>query len=111
MRQEPRWHPVVRGEALRFEETPEPGPSSLNAEQARAVELAERAQDLALVHGPPGTGKATVLVEIGRRAAARKVSVLACAPSNLAVDNLVERLAAAGVSAVRLGPPGAGLGS
>src|SRR5205814_617886 len=70
-----------------------------------AVELAERAQGLALVHGPPGAGETTVLVEIIRRAAARKVPVLACAPSNLAVDNLVERLAAAGVRPVRLGHP------
>jgi ATP-dependent RNA/DNA helicase IGHMBP2 len=104
---EPRWHPVLRGEALRFGEAPVqlPGAASLNAEQLRAVELAERAQDLALVHGPPGTGKTTVLVEIIRRAAARKVTVLACAPSNLAVDNLAERLAAAGVRPVRLGHP------
>jgi len=105
MREEPRWHPVLRGEALRFAEASAQGASSLNAEQVRAVELAERALDLALVHGPPGTGKTTVLVEIVRRAAARKIAVLACAPSNLAVDNLVERLAVAGVSAVRLGHP------
>jgi superfamily I DNA and/or RNA helicase len=107
MQAEPRWHPVLRGEALRFGDTPAQAPdaASLNAEQLRAVELAERAQDLALVHGPPGTGKTTVLVEIIRRAAARKIPVLACAPSNLAVDNLVERLAAAGVRPVRIGHP------
>ena len=107
MQDEPRWHPVLRGEILAFGEAPEPvrGGPPLNPEQLLAVDLAERAQDLALVHGPPGTGKTTVLVEIIRRAAARKVPVLACAPSNLAVDNLVERLAAAGVRPVRLGHP------
>ena len=61
--------------------------------------------DLALVHGPPGTGKTTVLVEVIRRAVARGEKVLATAPSNLAVDNLVERLAAAGLACVRVGHP------
>ncbi|MFL5404757.1 MAG: AAA domain-containing protein [Myxococcales bacterium] len=106
MQEQARWHSVLRGDPLRSGEAPQPvAAAKLNAEQLAAVELAERAQDLALVHGPPGTGKTTVLVEIIRRAAARKTPVLACAPSNLAVDNLVERLAAAGVRPVRLGHP------
>ncbi|HKB77443.1 MAG TPA: AAA domain-containing protein [Myxococcales bacterium] len=103
----PRWHPPLRGEPLRFLEA-ERGPlleTALNPEQAQALALADRAQDLALVHGPPGTGKTTVLVEVVRRAAARGESVLASAPSNLAVDNLVERLAAAGLNPVRIGHP------
>jgi len=104
--QEARWHPVLRGDPLRFGDAQQAAAAPrLNAEQLGALELAERAQDLALVHGPPGTGKTTVLVEIIRRAAARKTPVLACAPSNLAVDNLVERLAAAGVRPVRIGHP------
>ena len=102
-----RWHAPLRGEPLRFLER-ERGPlleTALNPEQAQALALADRAQDLALVHGPPGTGKTTVLVEVVRRAAARGESVLASAPSNLAVDNLVERLAAAGLNPVRIGHP------
>jgi superfamily I DNA and/or RNA helicase len=102
-----RWHPALRGEPPRFESRPR-GPeleARLNDEQRAALGLADRAEDFALVHGPPGTGKTTVLVEVIRRAAARGEKVLASAPSNLAVDNLVERLVAAGVDAVRVGHP------
>src|SRR5207302_4903902 len=77
----------------------------MNSEQEQAAALADRAEDLMLVHGPPGTGKTTVLVEVIRRALARGEKVVAAAPSNLAVDNLVERLVAAGVDAVRIGHP------
>ncbi len=112
-----RWHPVLRGEAPRFlgEAEAERRDASfrgversgraLGPEQERAVDLAGRALDLALVHGPPGTGKTTVLVEVVRRAVLRGERVLATAPSNLAVDNLVERLAAEGLDGVRVGHP------
>ena len=108
MRDAARWQPVVREEPPRFEERPRPGgesPVPLNPEQRAAVELAERAADVMLVHGPPGTGKTTVLVEVIRRAAERKEKVLAAAPSNLAVDNLTERLVLAGIDVVRVGHP------
>ncbi|HWC88632.1 MAG TPA: AAA domain-containing protein [Pirellulales bacterium] len=77
----------------------------LNADQQTAVALAMSAEDVMLVHGPPGTGKTTVVVEIIRQAISRGEKVLACAPSNLAVDNILERLVAAGERAVRLGHP------
>ncbi|MBU3742853.1 MAG: hypothetical protein FGM24_11335, partial [Candidatus Kapabacteria bacterium] len=76
---------------------------SLNPSQCRAVDLALRASDVAVIHGPPGTGKTTTLVEVIRRCAARTRPVLVCAPSNAAVDVLTERCAAAGLDVVRLG--------
>lgn len=77
----------------------------LNASQIQAVEFSLAAQDVAIIHGPPGTGKTTTVVELIRQAAARGEKVLACAPSNLAVDNLLERLVRAGENAIRLGHP------
>ncbi|MCA8965846.1 MAG: IGHMBP2 family helicase [Planctomycetes bacterium] len=77
----------------------------LDASQRNAVDNALRAAHVALIHGPPGTGKTTAVVELIRQAVARGERVLACAPSNIAVDNLAERLARAGVRIVRLGHP------
>lgn len=76
---------------------------SLDASQAAAVRFALAAEDIALIHGPPGTGKTTTLIELMLQAAGQGKKILACAPSNLAVDNLLERLVAAGIDAVRLG--------
>ncbi len=79
--------------------------SGLNESQRESVRLALAARDVAVIHGPPGTGKTTTLVELIRQAVRRGAKVLVCAPSNLAVDNLLERLLAHGESAVRLGHP------
>ncbi len=78
---------------------------SLNEPQKAAIELALAANDIAIIHGPPGTGKTTTVVEFIRQAIQRGEKVLACAPSNLAVDNLCERLINAGEKIVRLGHP------
>ncbi|MFI5363310.1 MAG: AAA domain-containing protein, partial [Elusimicrobiota bacterium] len=78
---------------------------ALNEFQRDAVKCALAADDAALVHGPPGTGKTTVLVEIIRQHVARGDRVLATAPSNIAVDNILEKLLDTGLRVVRLGHP------
>ena len=83
----------------------QPRSSALNDSQLEAVRFALSAEDVAILHGPPGTGKTTTLVELIQQLTERGQTVLACAPSNLAVDNLLERLLAAGENALRLGHP------
>ncbi len=77
----------------------------LNDSQKKAVACALSARDIALVHGPPGTGKTTVLIEIIRQHLLRKKSVFVAAPSNTACDNILERLVERGINALRLGHP------
>ena len=80
--------------------------AGLNDGQRAAVAACLAARQLCMIHGPPGTGKTTAVVEYIRQEVARGRRVLACAPSNVACDNLAERLAAAGtVRLVRLGHP------
>eukprot|EP00928_Gymnodinium_smaydae_P010815 TRINITY_DN14075_c0_g1_i5.p1 TRINITY_DN14075_c0_g1~~TRINITY_DN14075_c0_g1_i5.p1 ORF type:complete len:1165 (-),score=301.36 TRINITY_DN14075_c0_g1_i5:79-3573(-) len=78
----------------------------LNEPQQAAVVQALRAADISVVHGPPGTGKTTTLVAFILEAAYRKQRLLVTAPSNVAVDNLLERVLDCGLkSVVRLGHP------
>lgn len=79
--------------------------SGLNESQQAAVRFALSSSDVALIHGPPGTGKTTTVVELIRREVRRGRRVLVTAPSNTAVDNLLERLVERGEEAVRLGHP------
>jgi ATP-dependent RNA/DNA helicase IGHMBP2 len=78
---------------------------ALDERQRAAVDTALRSGDVALIHGPPGTGKTRTLVEVVRQRVRRGERVLCAAPSNSAVDNLGLRLAEAGLRAVRLGHP------
>ncbi|XP_042640469.1 DNA-binding protein SMUBP-2 isoform X2 [Tyto alba] len=78
---------------------------SLDASQRDAVSFSLAQRELAIVHGPPGTGKTTTLVEIILQAVQQGLKVLCCAPSNVAVDNLVERLAGYKARVLRLGHP------
>ena len=75
----------------------------LNASQNDAVHAIRSARDVAVVHGPPGTGKTTTLVQAIRQLAKTESTILVCAPSNTAVDLLTERLAAAGLEVLRVG--------
>ena len=65
---------------------------NLDSSQREAIEHALRCVDFALIHGPPGTGKTTAVVEYVAQEVARGSRVLACTASNIAIDNLVERL-------------------
>ncbi|XP_062041322.1 DNA-binding protein SMUBP-2 [Lepus europaeus] len=79
--------------------------AALDASQKEAVSFALSQKELAIIHGPPGTGKTTTVVEVILQAVKQGSKVLCCAPSNVAVDNLVERLARCKQRIVRLGHP------
>ena len=83
-------------------------PSRLNASQQHAIAFCLEGHAVSVIHGPPGTGKTTTVVELIVQLVARGYKVLAATPSNIAVDNLVERLAAAKPAApdvLRIGHP------
>lgn len=77
----------------------------LNATQDEAVNLVLRAKDTAIVHGPPGTGKTTTLVEAIYETLHRENQVLVCAQSNMAVDWISEKLVDRGINVLRIGNP------
>jgi ATP-dependent RNA/DNA helicase IGHMBP2 len=93
---EPRFAPLVE-----ISETM----SRLNRGQRDAIALALASQDLAIIHGPPGTGKTTTVAELIRLAVAGGEKILVSAASNLAVDNVLERLIPHGIRAIRVGHP------
>lgn len=77
----------------------------LNESQERAVNEVLRAKDVAVVHGPPGTGKTTTLVEAIYETLRRENQVLVCAQSNMAVDWISEKLVDRGINLLRIGNP------
>ncbi len=77
----------------------------LNPSQEHAVNEVLRAKDVAIVHGPPGTGKTTTLVEAIYETLRRESQVLVCAQSNMAVDWISEKLVDRGVAVLRIGNP------
>ena len=77
----------------------------LNPTQEKAVNEVLWAKDVAIVHGPPGTGKTTTLVEAINEMLMRESQVLVCAQSNMAVDWISEKLVDRGVNVLRIGNP------
>jgi superfamily I DNA and/or RNA helicase len=78
---------------------------SLNEKQNEAINLVNRALDVSIIHGPPGTGKTTTLVEAILLVLKEEKQVLVCTPSNAATDLLVEKLSEKQVEVVRVGNP------
>ena len=78
---------------------------TMNDSQKEAVKFAIAAREVALIHGPPGTGKTHTLIELILQLLKRGKRLLVCGPSNISVDNIVERLAPRKVQMVRLGHP------
>jgi len=79
--------------------------NKLNNSQTTAINLVHKAKDIAIIHGPPGTGKTTTLVESIKQTLNYEKQVLVCAPSNAAVDLLVEKLHDKELKVVRIGHP------
>ncbi|MEQ8425572.1 MAG: AAA domain-containing protein, partial [Cyclobacteriaceae bacterium] len=80
-------------------------PDHLNESQTKALEHVLSSQDVGIIHGPPGTGKTTTLVQSIVETVKEENQVLVCTPSNASIDLLVEKLSEKGLSVVRIGHP------
>ena len=94
--------PAMKAESFTFSPLHFP---YLNSTQEDAVNKVLRAKDVAIVHGPPGTGKTTTLVEAIYETLRRENQVLVCAQSNMAVDWISEKLVDRGINVLRIGNP------
>lgn len=96
---------ILGEENANFEEKYDVSIPVLNKSQNDALNLVSKAEDLAIIHGPPGTGKTTTIIRSIIHALKEEKQVLVCAPSNSAVDLLVEKLAEKGINVLRVGHP------
>lgn len=87
-------------QSLNFEDV-----SILNPSQQEALKKVMESRDVGFIHGPPGTGKTTTLVQAIKYTIRAEKQVLVCAPSNAAVDLLVDKLSEQGLQALRIGHP------
>ncbi|KAF2788233.1 P-loop containing nucleoside triphosphate hydrolase protein [Melanomma pulvis-pyrius CBS 109.77] len=78
---------------------------NLNDSQKESIKFALASREVALIHGPPGTGKTHTLIELILQLLKQNLRLLVCGPSNISVDNIVERLASHKVPMIRLGHP------
>src|ERR1700761_4309212 len=76
---------------------------SLNESQRDAIKFALLSREISLIHGPPGTGKTTTLIELILQLLNQNLRLLVCGPSNISVDNIVEKLAPHKIPIVRVG--------
>lgn len=95
---------LANGKPSADQEVPHSIPN-LNTSQINALQKVLAARDVAFVHGPPGTGKTTTLVETIAITLKNEKQVLVCAPSNAAVDLLADKLSDKGLSVLRIGHP------
>ncbi len=77
----------------------------LNTQQNKALNLAANAESIAVIHGPPGTGKTTTLIQTGLHILKHEKQILVCAPSNAAVDLLARKFSKEGTNTLRIGHP------
>lgn len=77
----------------------------LNYSQKKALNLIKKAKDVAIIHGPPGTGKTTTIIQAIKQTLRYQQQILVCAPSNAAVDLLAEKLGEQDIKVIRLGHP------
>ncbi len=96
---------ILGTDNARFNELPDIAIPHLNESQNKALQYVLAANDVAIIHGPPGTGKTTTLIESIVALLRTETQVLVCAPSNAAVDLIVERLSDYGVNVARIGHP------
>ncbi len=96
---------LLGGQLPEFSETYPISVPKLNASQNEALNKVLRAKDIAIIHGPPGTGKTTTIVQAISHTLKAENQVLVCAPSNAAADLLTEKLHDEGVRVVRIGHP------
>lgn len=77
----------------------------LNESQNRALNSCLSANDISIIHGPPGTGKTTTLIQAILQTLRTENQILVCAPSNAAVDLIAEKLGEYPIDVVRIGHP------